>query len=82
MYSIVFTKKAQAEFLALERAVQERVSAVLTRINLNPYAYAKKLAGTEHYRVRVGDYRIILHIEEGKKELVVLKIGHRKNVYG
>lgn len=82
MYSVIFTKKAQAEFMALERRLQERVSAVLIRINHNPYGYAKKLAGTEHYRVRVGDYRVILHIEEGRKELVVLKIGHRKNIYG
>ncbi|MFH0818203.1 MAG: type II toxin-antitoxin system RelE/ParE family toxin, partial [Candidatus Micrarchaeota archaeon] len=82
MYRVIFEKNAGQEFLSLERAVQSRVVSVLERANMNPYAYARKLSGTSFYRIRVGDYRVIVHIDEMQKALVVLKVGHRKNIYG
>ena len=42
----------------------------------------RKLAGTtDRYRVRVGDYRIIYRIDDGKVTVLVLVIGHRREVY-
>ena len=81
MYEIVFTKKAEKDFDSLEHGLKQRVVQVLERIRLCPKPFLKKLAGTDSYRLRVGDYRVIIVLEEAKKELVVLKIGHRKKVY-
>lgn len=81
MYEIVFTKKAEKDFDSLEHGLKKRVVQVLERIRLNPRPFLKRLTGTDSYRLRVGDYRVIIDLEEAKKELVVLKIGHRKNVY-
>jgi mRNA interferase RelE/StbE len=40
------------------------------------------LAGTsDRYRVRVGDYRIVYRIDDGKVVVLVLLIGHRREVY-
>lgn len=75
---IEFTKSAAKDFKKLPKKVKERVIAVLLRIKQNPWKYCKKLVGTEFYRVRVGDYRIILKIE---KKIFVLRIAHRKKVY-
>ena len=42
----------------------------------------RKLAGaTDRYRFRVGDYRIIYRIDDGKVTVLVLVIGHRREVY-
>lgn len=42
----------------------------------------RKLAGTsDRYRVRVGDYRIVYRIDDGKVTVLVLVIGHRREVY-
>ncbi|VAW15847.1 hypothetical protein MNBD_BACTEROID05-1199, partial [hydrothermal vent metagenome] len=40
-----------------------------------------KLAGSSYYRVRCGDYRIIYDIQDQKLVIIVLKVGHRKDIY-
>lgn len=40
-----------------------------------------KLSGKEFYRIRQGDYRIIYEIVENRLVVVVIKIGHRRDVY-
>ena len=40
-----------------------------------------KLSGKEYYRIRQGDYRIIYEIIEERVVIVVIKIGHRRDVY-
>ena len=42
---------------------------------------AKKLSGNDKYRVRKGSYRIIYSIENNELIIVVVKVGHRKDVY-
>ena len=81
MYEVVFTKKAEKDFDSLDVGIKQRVVQVLERIKLDPKPFLKRLSGTDSHRLRVGDYRVIIDLEEAKKELVVLKIGHRKNVY-
>jgi len=75
---IEFTKSALKDLKSLPRDIQERVIGVLLRIRSNPYRYSKKLAGTDFYKVRVGDYRIINWISD---KIYVLKIAHRKKIY-
>lgn len=82
MYEVVFTKKGSDTFASLDSTIKERIIDVLERIKINPRRYLRKLAGTDFFRLRVGDYRVILHIDETNKTLVVLGIGHRKNIYG
>ena len=51
--------------------------------NNDPREYGKSLKGElgELWRYRVGDYRIICSIEDERIEVLVLRIGHRKEVY-
>ena len=43
---------------------------------------SEKLAGyTDRYRVRQGQYRIIDLIDDGRREVTIFKVGHRKDVY-
>ena len=42
---------------------------------------AEKLSGAEKYRVRQGDYRVLYSIDDAKKVLVIVKFGHRRDVY-
>ncbi len=49
----------------------------------NPRDFATPLAGDwkGYWRFRMGDYRAICRIDEGKLLILVVKIGHRKEVY-
>jgi mRNA interferase RelE/StbE len=81
MYSIRFTDKAKKQIFKLERKIQERILATLDRIKIRPYTYIKKLVGDPGYRLRVGDYRVIMDIDKGDLVILVIKIEHRKNIY-
>ena len=82
-YSIRFTPRALRDFAAFERATQQRLRRRIDRLAENPYpAGAKKLQGEEpFYRIRVGDYRVIYQVEPKELLVVVVKIGHRREVY-
>jgi mRNA interferase RelE/StbE len=42
---------------------------------------SKKLSGNDKYRVRQGSYRIVYSIEDNELIVIVVKVGHRKDVY-
>jgi len=80
-YEILFTDTSRRQFNKLEKSVQERIIAALERIRIRPEAHVKKLVGDSGYRLRVGQYRVILDIYKDKLIILVIKIGHRKNIY-
>ncbi|MBI5072230.1 type II toxin-antitoxin system RelE/ParE family toxin [Candidatus Woesearchaeota archaeon] len=82
MYAVEFTETAEKQFKKLPNMLQERIIKSLERIRIRPEAYIEKLVGIPGYKFRVGDYRIILDIENDRLLILVIKIGHRKNVYG
>ena len=80
-YEIEFTDTSRKQFHKLEIGIQERIIKVLERIRIRPETHVKKLVGDLGYRLRVGEYRVILDIKKEKLIILVIKIGHRKNVY-
>ncbi len=80
-YEITFTDTSRRQFRKLKKDVQERIIKALERIRIRPESYVKKLVGDPGYRLRVGDYRIILDIQKSELIILVIKIGHRKNIY-
>ena len=64
-----------------EKEIEQRIIATLERIRTRPDAYVKKLVGDDGYRLRVGNYRVIVDLDKEKLIILVLRIGHRKNVY-
>ena len=81
MYSIKFTENSERELKKLERNSQERIVKVLERIRIRPEDFVEKLVGETGFKLRVGDYRVILDIDNKELIVLVIKIGHRKNIY-
>ncbi len=80
-YDIIFSDRAFREFKKLEKNVQERIISALERIRIRPSAYVTKLVGEPGYKLRVGDYRVIMDIDNKRLIILVLKVGLRKNIY-
>ena len=80
-YEILFSESAFKQLKKLEKSLQKRIISSLERLRFRPEAHLKKLVGDNGYRLRVGDYRVIVDIEEKKLLVLVIKIGHRKNIY-
>lgn len=81
MYKTILTKSAVKDFKALEKNVQELIKKKLLLFQSNPLSYASKLSNNEigTYRFRIGNYRVIFDLV--KDEIIILKIGHRKEIY-
>ncbi len=80
-YQVIFSDLALKQLRKLDREIEQRIISTLERIRIRPDAYVKKLVGDEGYRLRVGNYRVILDLDKEKLIILVLRIGHRRNVY-
>jgi mRNA interferase RelE/StbE len=80
-FEITYSKKAEKYITKLPKDIQERILCTLERCRIRPYAHIKKLVGSPFYSLRAGDYRIIMDIDNGKLIILVIEVGHRKNVY-
>ncbi len=80
-YEIIFSATALRELKKLERQDQKRIISALERLRIRPERYVSKHVGDPGYRLRVGQYQVIMDIDEGKLMILVIKVGHRKNVY-
>ncbi len=81
-YSIRYTPKAYKQLMKLEVEIRERIVLALDRIRFRPERYVKKLVGDPGYRLRVGDYRVIMDLDKGELVILVIKVGYRRGVYG
>ncbi len=77
-YEIIFSDNALKQLKKMERNVQERIIVALERIRIRPEAYVTKLVGDPGYKLRVGDYRVVMDIDNKELHILVLKVGHRK----
>ena len=80
-YEIIISPTAQRQLEKLGKNTQERILAALERMKIRPYDFVKKLSGYSFFRLRVGDYRVMLDIQDDKLIILVVKVGHRKNIY-
>ena len=53
----------------------------IRQTKVDPFSYFDKLTGINAYKLRVGDYRVIADIDKTEIKIIVVKIGHRKNIY-
>ena len=80
-YEIVFSDKALKQLKKLDRPIQKRIIHALEKMRVSPERYITKLVGDPGYRLRVGDYRVIVDIHENELRVLVVKVGHRKKIY-
>lgn len=76
-------EKTPRKFLkTLNLSDKRRIDAALSLLSENPIPpKAKKLAGRNGYRIRVGDFRIIYEIQKSILVVLVIDIGHRREIY-
>lgn len=82
-YTYEISPAAARQIRKLARPVQERIAVRLRRLMEDPRPKdALKLAGQEGlYRIRVGDYRIVYRIVDDALLVVIVRVGHRGEVY-
>ncbi len=82
-YEVEVSLTAERQLRKLPGADRERVARTMLALADDPFPRGtRKLTGYDDvYRVRVGRYRILYSVEGGKLVIIILKIGHRREVY-
>ena len=82
-HKLEFTESARRELRALDGQLQRRISTKVNELCEDPFpSGVKKLHGLQaHFRIRVGDYRVIYRVDGRRIVVVIVRIGHRRDVY-
>lgn len=81
-YSVVIQRRAQKRIARFTPEIQDRIEKDLQALSEEPRPPgSRKLQGREGWRIRVGDYRAIYEIDDTAREVLVVAVGHRKDIY-
>lgn len=80
VYDVQWTITAKRQFSKLDKSIKKRIIDKIDSIQDNPFLYVTRLIGFDSYKLRVGNYRVILGIEKKNLVILALKVGHRKNI--
>ncbi len=80
-WKLEWSTEALTELSKLDNKVVARIIEKIQIISKNPNLYIERLAGSEYYKLRVGDYRILILLFHGNQTIFIQRVGHRKNIY-
>jgi mRNA interferase RelE/StbE len=82
-YSITLAPSAARQLRKFDPDVRRRIQAALELLAVEPRppAAIRLVGGSGGWRVRTGDYRIVYEINDGQLLILVLRIGHRREIY-
>ena len=81
MFSIEITQEAENDLKKLGSQTTQIIIKKLWAIKENPHHYLERLQGLTFWKLRIGDYRLIINTNTKEHRIIVIKIGHRKNIY-
>lgn len=81
-YSIFFKDSVRKDLESIPKNDLQRIMERIAGLAENPRPMGcEKLSGQEKYRVRQGNYRIVYSIQDSQLTVLVVKVGHRREVY-
>ena len=82
-YEIEISRTAERQLRKLPRNDQQRLARTILTLAIDPFPRgARKLSGYDDvYRVRAGNYRVLYSVSTATLIVIVLKVGHRRDVY-
>jgi len=86
MWQVVFSPAAEKQFSKLDRRTQQEIERYATTrlaTSEDPRRFGKPLSSNlaGWWRYRIGDYRLICEIQDEKLVVMLIKIGHRRDIY-
>lgn len=80
-FKLEFSEEALSQLKKLDNQTAERILEKISSSTEDPAHFFERLAGRDEYKLRVGDYRVIARILQNDKSILVMSVGHRKNIY-
>lgn len=81
-YRVLILRRAQEELSKVPVDAYNRIRDSIQNLAGEPRPVGcLKLRGREGWRIRCGSYRVIYEIDDAKRVITVLHVGHRRDVY-
>ncbi|HZL79875.1 MAG TPA: type II toxin-antitoxin system RelE/ParE family toxin [Candidatus Limnocylindrales bacterium] len=81
-YRVILSRSARKQLDRFSGETESRLLAKLTELEANPRpSGCKKLKNRDAWRIRVGDYRVIYEIHDKVLQVIIVTVGHRREVY-
>ena len=84
-YQVKFSRRAEKDLHSLPQDAAWKILDSLELLRINPFAeilqFKKLKTNQSLYRIRIGNYRMIYEVKAGILVIVVIRVGHRKDVY-
>jgi mRNA interferase RelE/StbE len=81
VFRIIWSESAARQLGKLDRSVAKRILERVQSLESDPFRSLRRLVGVPYYRLRVGDYRVIVEIAQDRLLILVLQVGHRSSIY-
>lgn len=80
-FQIIWSDSASNSIKKLDKIIAKQIYNKVGELKENPHRYVKKLTGSPYFRLRVGDYGVIMQINKGILQILIVKVGHRSTIY-
>lgn len=80
-FKVFLHPKAAKALEKMDVVGKARIKEALRELGGRPERVGKQLKLSDFWSLRIGDYRAIYEIDQDKNQVIVLFVGHRKNVY-
>ena len=81
-YKVLIKPSAVKEIEGIPQRDRQRIVARIQGLSTNPRPPGcEKLSGQDKFRLRQGAYRIVYSVNDDEFSLLIVKVGHRKEVY-
>jgi mRNA interferase RelE/StbE len=78
----IYSRDFDADFFKLPPNVQARIEAKIDRLGFLLHRFPHvRMTGMDCYRIRIGDYRVLYDFDISEETLLLLAVGHRREVY-
>lgn len=81
-FNLFFKESVSKDLKDIPKQDVQRILERIDALRDDPHPFGSvKLSGNEYYRVRQGNYRIIYEVQDTQLVIIVIKVGHRRDVY-
>ena len=80
-YSVEWHPKVRKFLRKLPKDISERIILKMGEVKNEPFRYLEHYEGKDYYKLRVGDYRMLIDVDMKNKVLFVQVLDHRGRIY-
>lgn len=78
-WSVLWSSRSVRQLKKLDKKQARKIRDAILEITDNPFVAVRKLSDSAFFRMRVGNYRIIMDLHQGK--MIIFEVDHRRHIY-